>query len=501
MKNLTLYMMMFLGACFTACDEDFNKDVAVPQSYEQEALQTVDGFTVGKTADFSTIVLDEAALEANAPITVFNITAMPAMAEGATVNLRLEAAKKPVIPVTRAESNSEETIELPSVTADNAVTIAPGDLNEVVKELYGKAPQARELYILAYIYINDGTSSSMVPTPMQFGPITVTPVGPVIESAYYLYGAPTGWDKNDVLKFTHSGKDVYEDAVFSIMVPAVKGDDGNVADCYFKIASQSSVDAQKAGNDLESVGIWGCAVDGDESLEGTLVSTEPQAIKVAKGDYQYIRVTLNMMEGTYQLETVSISPYLWVPGNHQQSWNPADAPQLYSPKLDMYYSGCVYLNGGFKFTAQPSWKGDNPKYSEYGFGDFTTHSESITDDSNNMKVAEGFYYVEANLTDKEIKATLTEWAVVGDATPGGWTEDTDMTYNKVDNTWTVTTRLETGTMKFRANKAWAINYGGTLDKLEFNSGDNIEVITPGEYKIVLHLGNDSNSRCELISVP
>lgn len=500
MKNLTLYMMMFLGACLTACDEDFNKDVAAPQSNEQEAVQTVNGFTVGKSADFSTIVLDEAALEADAPITVFNITGTPAMAEGATASLRLEARKTSVAPLTKAAGSSDETIDLPSVTVDNVVTIAPGDLNEVVKELYGKAPQARELYILAHIYINDGTSSSMVPTPMLFGPVTVTPVGPVIETAYYLYGAPTGWKKDNVLKFAHSGKDVYEDAVFSIMVPAVKGEDGNVADCYFKIASQSSVDAQKAGNDLESVGILGCAVDGDESLKGTLVSVNPQAIKVAKGDYQYIRITLNMMEGTYELETMNISPYLWVPGNHQPSWNPADAPQLYSPKLDMNYSGCVYLNGGFKFTAQPSWKGDNPKYSEYGFGDFTAHSESITDDSNNMKVAEGFYYVEANLTDKEVKATLTEWGIVGDATIGGWNTDTEMTYNKADNTWTVTTELTAGEMKFRANKAWVVNYGGALEKLEFNAG-NIKIATPGKYKLVLHLGNDSNSKCELIAVP
>lgn len=500
MKNLTLYMMMFLGACLTACDEDFNKDVAAPQSNEQEVPQSVEGFTVGKSADFSTIVLDEAALEANAPITVFNIMAMPAMAEGATASLRLEASKTAVLPATRAAGNSDETIELPSMTVDNVVTITPADLNEVVRGLYGKAPQARELYILAYIYINDGTSSSMVPTPMQFGPVTVTPAGPVIEIAYYLYGAPTGWNKDNVLKFNHSDKDVYEDPIFDILIPAVKDEDGNITDCWFKIASQSSVDAQQAGSNLESVGILGCAVNGDESLEGTLVSVDPQAIKIAKGDYQYIRITLDMMEGTYKLETVSVSPYLWVPGN-QQSWTPATASQLYSPKLDMNYSGCVYLNGGFKFTAQPSWKDDNPKFIEYGFDYFTEHSSNITDDNNNMKIAEGFYYVIANVTDKEVKATLTEWAIVGDATTGGWNTDTEMTYNKADNTWTVTTPLTAGEMKFRANKDWAINYGGTVDKLEFNSGENIKITTAGNYKIVLCLGNDSNSKCELMQVP
>lgn len=501
MKKLALYMMMFLGACLTACDEDFNKDVAAPQSYEQEAVQAVDGFTVGKSADFSTIVLDDAALEADAPITVFNITGMPALPEGATVSLRLEATKTPVLPVSRASGSSDETVDLPSVTTDNVVTVTPGDLNEVVKELYGKAPQAREFYVLAYIYIHNGTSSSMVSTPMQFGPVTVTPVGPVIETAYYLYGAPTGWEKDNVLKFTHSGKDVYEDAIFTIMVPAVKDKDGNVDDCWFKIASQSSVDAQEAGQGLESVGILGVAVNGDESLEGTLVSVNPQALKIAKGDYKYIRITLDMMEGKYKLETLDASPYLWVPGD-QQNWNPEKASQLSSPNMDMKYSGCVYLNGGFKFTAQPSWKGDNPKFSEYGFGDFTTHSDNITDGSdNNLKVDEGFYYVEVNLTDKEVKATLTDWGIVGDATAGGWSVDTPLAYNKAENTWTVTTVLKAGGMKFRANGAWAINYGGSLDKLVFNSPDNINITASGTYNIVLHLGNSTDSYCELTLVP
>ncbi len=488
MKKLALYTLMFLGGCLTACDEDFNTDVVQPQSYPQEGEQSVEGFTVVKDNGFSTLVLTEDMLTANAAIPVFSITGTPDMPEGATASLRLEVAKT---------VEFEGAVELPSQSADGVTSISPVDLNEIVKTLYGKAPQARDLHIRAYIYINDGKSSSMMPEPAAFGPVSVTPVGPVIESAYYLYGAPTGWDKNNVLKFSHSGKDVYEDPIFTIMVPAVKNGDGSVADCWFKIASQSSVDAQTGGGDLESVGILGSEVNGDESLEGTLVTENPQAKKIPAGDYQYIRITLNMMEYSYKIELLNVSPYLWVPGSHQ-GWNPEAAPQLYSRGMDMVYNGHLYLDGGFKLVAQPAW---GPV--EYNYTSFTTISPNVTKESEgstNMFVDPGFYFVKADLNTSTFTATLiNSWGVIGTATPGIWDYDTPMQYNREDNTWTVTTTLTDGELKFRANGDWAINMGNAMDKLLFNS-DNIKV-SAGTYKLILHLSNDDNSYCEMIPQP
>ena len=485
MKKIALYTLMLLAGCLTACDEDFNTDVAAPQSYPQEGEQTVEGFTVTKNNDFSTLVLTEDILTADVGIPAFTITSTPDMPEGATASLRLQVAKS---------GDFKGAIDLPGKAAENATTtISPVDLNEAVKQLYGKAPQARDLYVRTYIYINDGTSASMMPEPLSFGPVSVTPVGPVIESAYYLYGAPTGWNKDNVLKFSHSGKDVYDDAIFSIMVPAVKDDDGNVADFWFKIASQSSVDAQAAGTDLESVGILGSAVNGDESLEGILVSEGAQAMKIPAGDYQYVRITLNMMEYSYQIELLNVSPYLWVPGNHQ-NWTPATAPQLYSTNMDMVYDGHMYLDGDFKLTAQPDW---GPV--EYNYTSFEALSENVAQGGGtNMTVVPGFYYVKADLMEKSFNATLiSSWGIVGNATAGGWDVDTPLQYNKEDNTWTVTTTLTDGQFKFRANGGWVINMGNTAEKLLFNSPINLEA-TAGTYKIILHLSNDSDSYCEMI---
>jgi hypothetical protein len=66
----------------------------------------------------------------------------------------------------------------------------------------------------------EGTTSSLMPTPAILGPVTVTPVGPVIETEYYIVGSLNGWNIGDLdnWKFYHSGKDVYDDPVFSILV-------------------------------------------------------------------------------------------------------------------------------------------------------------------------------------------------------------------------------------------------------------------------------------------
>lgn len=496
MKKLALYAMMFLGACLTACDEDFNKDVAAPQANEQEAVQSMDGFSVKKSDSFSTIVLDQAMLDANTPINVFTISAVPVLPEGATVSLSLEAAKTSLAPQTRAE---DKIIALESHTEGDAVTIMPVALNEVVKELYGKAPREREIYIRAYVYIHNGTSTTMVPTPMQFGPVKVTPVAPIIESAYYVYGAPTAWSKTDVLKFSHSGKDVYEDPIFTIMFPAVM-DKGDVTDCWFKIASQSSVDAEVAGKGFESVGILGCAVNGDESLEGSLVSVDPQAAKIAKGDYKYIRITLNMMESTYKIETLNISPFLWVPGAHN-NWGDAfkQPGGLYSSKMDMKYAGFIYLDGEFKLTAQADW---SPI--EYNGNNLTKKSENIlAGGGSNMQISEaGFYKLAIDINENSIVATKTEWGIIGEAI-GGWgdADDVMMTYDKATNCWSVTTQLSAGAFKFRANHTWAVNVGGSLSKLIDNDSNNLVVAETGNYNVKLYLTNDNASYCTLTKVP
>ena len=57
--------------------------------------------------------------------------------------------------------------------------------------------------------------------------------------------------------------------------------------------------------------------------------------------------------------------------------------------------------------------------------------------------------------------TLSDWGLVGDATEFGWdTPDIHM-YETANNQYSVYAKLSAGSMKFRLDEMWAVNYGDT----------------------------------------
>ena len=79
--------------------------------------------------------------------------------------------------------------------------------------------------------------------------------------------------------------------------------------------------------------------------------------------------------------------------------------------------------------------------------------------------------------------------IIGDATPGGWDEDTNMT-DEGNGVYTINVELTDGLVKFRANDNWDLNWGGT----EFPNGtavvggDDISVVA-GTYNVTLDINN------------
>lgn len=183
MKKIYVYVALLAALSFVACD-DFDHEAAPPQSYEQEAEQSVDGFTFTLGSGLaSAIVLTEEDLANETVLEAVNTTATPELAEGAYLTFKLEV------------SDTQEftsSVELPSVSAENTATVAATDLDEAVKSLYGKAPEARELYVRASYYIVDGTASVRMPNPAILGPVTVTPVGSIKDIIYMTGNAITG---------------------------------------------------------------------------------------------------------------------------------------------------------------------------------------------------------------------------------------------------------------------------------------------------------------------
>ena len=196
---------------------------------------------------------------------------------------------------------------------------------------------------------------------------------------------------------------------------------------------------------------------------------------------------------------VTITPYglsLYVPGGYQ-GWDPGAAPTLGpidgKPGL---YEGYVNIAGSgiqyFKYTNAPDWNHTN--YGDGGNGTFSTDGNAA-----GLSVANGgFYELTANLNNNTWTATATTWGIIGDATPGGWNNDTQMSYDAVNKVWKVTAHMiQNGSFKFRANNAWAIDFGidnsGKLvyadnPFLGYTPGlNNLSVPSDGDYTIILDL--------------
>ncbi|MCC5941688.1 MAG: SusF/SusE family outer membrane protein [Balneolaceae bacterium] len=179
-------------------------------------------------------------------------------------------------------------------------------------------------------------------------------------------------------------------------------------------------------------------------------------------------------------ETLYLAGSFQEAGGYGSDWSPAEGPQLGSTDTGVYDGYVYFAEEGFEFKLV---KGD-----DWGDGDFGGADGELTDGGDNIDAGDaGYKRVFVNAVDMTYSLTTTVWGIIGDATPGGWDESTEMEFDADSKTWTITTDLEDGEMKFRANDAWDINVGdndgdGTLE----NDGGNIEV-TAGNYTITLDL--------------
>jgi hypothetical protein len=200
--------------------------------------------------------------------------------------------------------------------------------------------------------------------------------------------------------------------------------------------------------------------------------------------------------------SLQVTPYdlsMYIPGAYQ-GWNPATAPLL-NPVNGRagLYEAYEYLNdytsGGiqyFKYTNAQDWNHIN--YGDGGNGTFSTDGAA----GGLSAPVPGYYELTANLNNNTWTATRTTWGILGDATPGGWNTDTQMSYDSVNQIWTVTCNmLQNGSFKFRANNEWVIDFGvdanGNLAYADnpffgYNGNlNNLTVPSSGNYTIKLDL--------------
>lgn len=469
MKKISLYITLaIVSLVFGACSDGY-EPWGNPQAYEEESPITIPGLKALEVPaqDLATVGTD---------VPVFTLSSKEAP-EG----FELKNARVELLP---------NDINLDGVTPTIIETSLDGKaataaIQEAFIKYYGKRPVAHRFN--AHVVVNavkDGQAILIDAGNIMY---TVTPNSPFIDEAYYLIGDMTGWNKEGAIKFIHSNKDVYEDPVFSVFVTTT------AANQTWKITTETNYKGELLATG--KTGVLGTTKEGDTSMEGKLTTEGAGAGKLAEaGKY---RITINMMTYTYKVEKLNFTEYLWMAGN-ANGWTHNDINVLHGPAFDGKYTGYMYLdNKGFKFSEQKGWASSVPNGKDYG-ENFSTDGGA---GNIMMTEADGFYKVEVDLGALSYKLTpIKTIGIIGNATVNGWNGDIAMTYDNATRAWTAQhVVLKAGSIKFRANAAWDISWGGTdLNKLTTQNGANINV-TAGTYTVKLTPSYDGNTKVELIA--
>lgn len=126
-----------------------------------------------------------------------------------------------------------------------------------------------------------------------------------------------------------------------------------------------------------------------------------------------------------------------------------------SPNGDGTFSSVIGLdNGEVKFRANNSWDVN------WGAPDFP--SGTGTQNGPNIPVTKGIYLVNFDPATGNYSFTATSIGIIGNATPGGWGDDTDMAEDATAvGVVKLNITLTAGEAKFRANNDWKFNWGGS----------------------------------------
>jgi len=194
--------------------------------------------------------------------------------------------------------------------------------------------------------------------------------------------------------------------------------------------------------------------------------------------------------------TLKVTTYLdvvkfWVVGAYN-GWDNSDNALfiMNTPATGANAEG--YINfasaGDFKLTTDHSWD------DAHTFGDDGTITGKLSNVGGGHNITAspaGYYLIKANPLTMTYSLTATTWGLIGDATPGGWSTQTNMTYSTTLKTFALGLHLTSGSIKFRGTSDWGVNYGSTLadGKTLDAGGSNIAVATANDYAITLDLSH------------
>lgn len=287
-KNILFGGMLLMAAAFTGCTEDF-KDWAQPISNPEPAAITIPG--VSASAAASSINLGEAS------DAVKLISVSTAAAPEGTVFDKLRVVMTPA-GIDDAESKTIQALSTSEGTFDKET------LQEMVVETFGRRPEARTYNTHVYLDgIYQGQAAYIDAGALQ---LSLIPEAPRIAQNYYIVGGTQDWAesaKNKSQQFQHSDKDVYEDPIFTIVFDAAAE-----GDTWFAIGDDAGCDA--ITNDSDWSKLLGIVGGDSQSTAGSLDFRynmgADNSFCVPAGPKK-IKVTIDMMEYTFQVTPVNIA--------------------------------------------------------------------------------------------------------------------------------------------------------------------------------------------------
>lgn len=288
--------MLLLAAAFTSCTEDF-KDWASPQSNGPEEAISIPGFQASAVA-----AQDLAKVEEEVP--TFSLNA--ALPEGYVLdNARIELTPRGI-------DDADKVIVKTTVTG----LASKETLQELIENVYGKRPTNRTFD--GHVLVNAMKDGQALYIDAGTVEVNITPEAPYIAQNYYIVGGTKDWNDSKEQKFSHSDADVYDDPIFTIVI------DGNPdGDCWFAIGDDEGVEAigENVWNKL--LGIVGGdnkATSGKLDYRYNMGQDNSFCVSNAKK----IKVTLDMMEQTFEVTKVNIADNYYLiggPGNWDNSKN------------------------------------------------------------------------------------------------------------------------------------------------------------------------------------
>lgn len=202
-------------------------------------------------------------------------------------------------------------------------------------------------------------------------------------------------------------------------------------------------------------------------------------IPVFAGTYD---ISFNSKSGAYVF--VVESPVGIIGDATPTGWD-SDTNMFKDTSAHGYFVDITLKVGGAKFRLNDAWTRN------WGSNSFPTGTGTQGGDNIPIPKA-GKYHVTFdtlsgayNFTEKVAYQFIS---LIGDGTAGGWSTDTDLKQdvNKPE-IWKLDVALLNGSVKFRADHAWTVNWGGTTfpTGVGIAGGDNIPV-TQGNYRVTFN---------------